>query len=693
MLETPWGGVNSYKLEQVTSVSAGEKYVFVQSGHAMSNTVSNSALQTVSLNNTTGLSGTESYVWTLETATGGFYMKNESLSSNKYLNNSSSTTVSFGSKLSIWTFTFTDGIALIQNKSNSNRFLGFTSSTSYAYKAYATSNLSSYDHAISVYKLVEESLTDNTITVTPSDGLSFILPTTETQFVTYSSNSSATFTFSNTDNTVANYVVDSENSKVTFTALKAGTTEFTISQEKNSTHKAASTSFTVTVTDPREDHGLAYSDDSYEAVISSSNSFPALSNANNLSPITYSSTNETVATINSTGVITLLAPGTTTISASFAGNETYKSGNASYELTVSTPVDNTVTYTKITNASDLADGDIIIFVYEGDNCAMGAAKTNNYDIQTISINEGIASLSSGLTEITLVKDGNYWRFKVGDNSYLYAAGGTSSNYLKASTLGTEGDNGKASISISNGNATIIFQGNNSADYRCSLRYNISSDLFACYKSSSSNTDYPLVQIYRKESTHTLNSADGGAYATMYYSNQSFLVPEGVTAKTYKLVGSDLKVSMVYEAGDVIPADEAVVLSGTAGNKIFKVALTDVEKDPNNALKGSDDPEMTTGGDKYYALSLDKTNANIGFYWMEAGGAAFMNGPHKAYLALPSSIEVKSFYTFFDAETTVIETVEDTSPNKFKGIYTIHGQRVNNTLKGLYIVNGKKVYIK
>ena len=85
-------------------------------------------------------------------------MKNVSLNSSQYLNNSSSTSVSFGSASSQWTFSFSNEVATIQNYSNSNRFLGFTSSTSHAYKAYATTNLSgnSYPHAINVYRLDEE---------------------------------------------------------------------------------------------------------------------------------------------------------------------------------------------------------------------------------------------------------------------------------------------------------------------------------------------------------------------------------------------------------------------------------------------------------------------------------------------------------------------------------------------------------
>ncbi len=145
----------TYKLTQVTSVSAGNKYVFVRNSRALSNTVSSSALQTTDTYSTTGLAGTESYVWTLETATDGFYMKNDSRNSNKYLNNSSSTGISFGSASSVWTITFTESIALIQNTSNSNRYLGETEANSTVYKAYATSNMS-YGHDFTVYVLEEE---------------------------------------------------------------------------------------------------------------------------------------------------------------------------------------------------------------------------------------------------------------------------------------------------------------------------------------------------------------------------------------------------------------------------------------------------------------------------------------------------------------------------------------------------------
>ena len=63
-------------------------------------------------------------------------------------------------------------------------------------------------------------------------------------------------------------------------------------------------------------------------------SYPALHNTYQLSGIEYSSSNTAVATINvNDGTITPIAPGTTTITASFPGEGMYDSASASYTLT------------------------------------------------------------------------------------------------------------------------------------------------------------------------------------------------------------------------------------------------------------------------------------------------------------------------------------------------------------------------
>ena len=56
--------------------------------------------------------------------------------------------------------------------------------------------------------------------------------------------------------------------------------------------------------------------------------------------ITWSSSNEAVATVDETGKVTAIAPGTTTITAVFSGNDSYSKATASYVLKVNSGVDN-----------------------------------------------------------------------------------------------------------------------------------------------------------------------------------------------------------------------------------------------------------------------------------------------------------------------------------------------------------------
>lgn len=82
--------------------------------------------------------------------------------------------------------------------------------------------------------------------------------------------------------------------------------------------------------------GLAWSESEWTVEYGAQNpSFPTLENPNNLKSIQYSSSNQGVATIDATsGVLTIKGTGTTTITATFEGNETYCSESVSYTLTV-----------------------------------------------------------------------------------------------------------------------------------------------------------------------------------------------------------------------------------------------------------------------------------------------------------------------------------------------------------------------
>lgn len=153
-------GATTYRLQRVTSVETGQKYVFEQCGYVMNNSISSNALQTTSSFNTTGLTGSEAYVWTLETASGGYKMKN--VIGEKYLANASSTSLSLvaSSSASVWSFNFqADGSAFITKDSGTGlSALGYKSPSlaNYDYKAYSMAEWGYQPHSIVVYQLVEE---------------------------------------------------------------------------------------------------------------------------------------------------------------------------------------------------------------------------------------------------------------------------------------------------------------------------------------------------------------------------------------------------------------------------------------------------------------------------------------------------------------------------------------------------------
>ncbi len=186
------------------------------------------------------------------------------------------------------------------------------------------------------------------------------------------------------------------------------------------------------------------------------------------------------------------------------------------------------------------------------------------------------------------------------------------------------------------------------------------------------------------------------YATLYYSDRTLKVPAGVTAKTYKVVSGKLAESKKYEAGSKIPAGEAVVLKGAAGEYTFLVTSTNEPKDADNMLKGSDEAEMTTDGNYYYALQAKSKDGKHGpgFYWMNSTGAAFENGAHKAYMALDEKFaeaqsvgDAKSFYLFDEAMTGISSIGAETDDRT--EMYNLNGQRVDRGYKGFVIKNGKK----
>ncbi len=151
----------------------------------------------------------------------------------------------------------------------------------------------------------------------------------------------------------------------------------------------------------------------------------------------------------------------------------------------------------VTDASTLNAGDEIIFVNSGEvgsAYAMSTTQNNNNRAATaVDVVDGPKVTATSATQIfTLQGASTGWYFYTG-SGYIYAQSSTSNN-LRTEEIAD--DNAKALISISNGEATVVFQGTNT---RNNLRFNPNSGnpIFSCYASSSTQAK-PF--IYRRSAT-------------------------------------------------------------------------------------------------------------------------------------------------------------------------------------------------
>ena len=287
------------------------------------------------------------------------------------------------------------------------------------------------------------------------------------------------------------------------------------------------------------------------------------------------------------------------------------------------------TATLVTDASALAVGDQIVIVAKDEDLLLSTnQKTNNRGAAAVTKSGNTVTLTADAEVLTLKAGASAgtFAFAVADGSYLYAAGGSSKNYLKlTNTL-----DATASFNIaiaSNGVATIKCA--DSATTRNWLRFNPNNGtpLFACYASGQQDVCiYKLsaaVQDTREELPTSTSAIVDAIYALQtdesldkYYKFESFTMAGTIVAATevwneqysngtvtIKVEGTEKELVVFrYKAGTVDVND---IKALAVGDKVtFKVTsaknysgtleldqptLTAIEKAPAG---GGD----TTGGD-------------------------------------------------------------------------------------------------
>lgn len=156
------------------------------------------------------------------------------------------------------------------------------------------------------------------------------------------------------------------------------------------------------------------------------------------------------------------------------------------------------TYTMITSKDDLVIGGKYLVVALNNNKAMGTEQRSNNraSVNIVKNSDGTINYDDSI-QIVELKEGmlsNSYALSV-SGQYLYAAGGSSNNYLRTQDSLTAEASFNIDISA-NGKANIVCA--NSSVSRGILRYNSSADIFACYQAGNAQLDVCLYKLNEVE---------------------------------------------------------------------------------------------------------------------------------------------------------------------------------------------------
>lgn len=425
------------------------------------------------------------------------------------------------------------------------------------------------------------------------------------------------------------------------------------------------------------DAKLSFNQQEMSAAIGTTyNSSQLLSNPNSL-PIKWYSSNQATATVDTSGNVTPHFIGTTTIYAIFEGNNNYAYQAVSYQLTTRRePLNNEVYYDGFADydGPDGNGGNLVNNEYEGNY-----KYTPGYYISNTSpfLYKGYQCLE--IEKSYTIKNLEKYGLKNFRLNFKYALSEKSSKTPVTVTLIKYSDNSTSkalddvldkmkwtdiSVPISSANqlSSITFSGKNFFIDEISI---ISEDFI------------------------TIGST---GYATLYYSGRAIKIPTGLTAYTMKVENGKIVKSRAYSEGETLPKATAVILRGKPGKYNLDTSTEKGTTDNNNQLKGSDTKANTTGNDDdYFYMLANKDGEGVGFYWGAKNGAAFLNGEHKAYLAIPKTdtygSAAKPCYVFAEDAATAIGK---TNGNETKpASYTLDGRLCPRGAKGIVISNGRK----
>lgn len=478
----------------------------------------------------------------------------------------------------------------------------------------------------------------------------------------------------------------SDNAKVatvdangTVTGVAAGNAKITAKFAGDDEYEASTASYEIIV---KGAPSLSFLQTSYTVEMGDVFSTPKLEGLPEGVTPAYTSSNKEVATVDAaTGEVKIVGVGTTTITITSPETGIYEGATASYELNVKAAIYK-VEFDFTTNNWGLPTG------YN-----KGEASYTNEAGYTITF--GISS--SGHKIMGSDSDCNLIFGKEDATLSLPAFPFAVS---KIKVFGKKGASGKVTQNIFVGNEAVSTETTNATEdhiYEIAEAFQAVGNIYTLKVTNANNTQITKIVVYAKDETiaGAINIATEEGYGT-FYTDKNYVLPQGLTAFGYTSIDGNntLTKSVEYVAGDIVPANTAVVVKGAKGSYNYynteEAATKTIEK---NLLKGvtTDTKIEAISGVKRYILTR-ADDGILAFYRTNTGNINVK--ANRAYLEVPTAMAVASFS--LEGSATGINNVVTTAAKQ--GIYTISGVRLNATTTkelpaGIYIVDGKKVIVK
>lgn len=465
----------------------------------------------------------------------------------------------------------------------------------------------------------------------------------------------------------------------TVTGVAAGNAKITAKFAGDDVYETSTASYEIIV---KGAPSLSFPQTSYTVEMSDVFSTPKLEGLPEGVTPAYTSSNKEVATVDAaTGEVKIVGVGTTTITITSPETGIYEGATASYELNVKAAIYK-VEFDFTTNNWGLPTG------YN-----KGEASYTNEAGYTITF--GISS--SGHKIMGSDSDCNLIFGKEDATLSLPAFPFAVS---KIKVFGKKGASGKVTQNIFVGNEAVSTETTNATEdhiYEIAEAFQAVGNIYTLKVTNANNTQITKIVVYAKDETiaGAINIATEEGYGT-FYTDKNYVLPQGLTAFGYTSIDGNntLTKSVEYVAGDIVPANTAVVVKGAKGSYNYynteEVATKIIEK---NLLKGvtTDTKIEAKSGVKRYILTR-ADDGILAFYRTNTGTINVK--ANRAYLEVPTAMAVASFS--LEGTATGINNVVTTAAKQ--GIYTISGVRLNATTTkglpaGIYIVDGKKVIVK